>query len=192
LAVGALNFKEPKLASGMTKLRASLFAALFLAPIRANAGPETAFRADLDGDTRAEVFDIEGRGDSLTLTIRRPNQGSITAPNFARSVRPHVWARAGNSVTLRTNPRWSHPHFYEQMITISYVSNAYVVSRVQRMNRVDGLMREVITCDINFVTGQGSYQRREGAPITRFAIPARAPLVTAWPRTIGWPEACGN
>jgi hypothetical protein len=175
----------------MKKLAPLLFVLGTLAPINTHAGPEIDYRADLDGDTWAELFDIEANDGSLSLTIRRPDLGEIAVPNFAKSVRPHVWASVGNSVTLRTNSRWSHPHFYEQTITISFVNNKYVVSRVQRVNKLHGRMLQVSTCDINFVTGQGSYLGSGSARVTRFTFPAGPPLVSAWPAAFGWPAGCG-
>jgi hypothetical protein len=175
----------------MKRTALALTMACWLAASGAVAEPEPGFRADLDGDTWAELFDLTREKWVVSLAIRRPDLGVIEVPEIAFSTQPPVMARAGErAVTLKTRPVWSHPNFVEHTLTISYVNNAYVVSRWAIQTTTHGRARQVSTCDLNLVTGRGTASRPAPARSVNFTVPAGAPEVSTWRRTQAVPAPC--
>jgi hypothetical protein len=165
--------------------------AAYLCVGTATAEPEPGFRADLDGDTWAELFAVSVNKSAVSLTILRPDEPEIAIPNMAASREAPVFRRLGErSVTMKTRPVWRHPNFSEQTLTISYVNGEYLVTRMVYQTQIHSRGMQTRTCDVNFVTGAGTLRRTAPARTSAFTVPAGAPKVTDWTMARALPEAC--
>jgi hypothetical protein len=175
----------------MRNISVCIVAACLFVGTPATSEPEPDFRADLDGDTWAELFDLTREKWVVSLAIRRPDLDEIEIPNMAISAQPPLIARAGErAVTLKTKPVWQHPNFSEQTLTISYVNGEYVITRMMYQTQIHSRGMQTRTCDVNFVTGAGTLRRTGPARTSAFAVPAGAPKVTDWTMARALPEAC--
>lgn len=161
-------------------------AAALLLATPALAGGVRVASGDLDGDGRAERFELSDNGESLTtLTIRRPGKSDIVARDIAWSLEPAALSIARNGSLKLTS---SHigigrsPH--EQTLTIAYRGGEYRVVGITRGNwdRVEPALST--SCDINLSTGRGMVNNRA---VRR---PARAVAVTAWSWDRSLPAGC--
>jgi hypothetical protein len=175
----------------MKKTALALALACWLVTTGAAAEPEPGFRADLDGDTWAELFAVSVNKSAVSLTILRPDEPEIAIPNMAASREAPVLARAGaRAVTMKTRPVWQHPNFSEQTLTISYVNGEYMITRMMYQTQIHSRGMQTRTCDVNFVTGVGTFRRTGPARTSAFTVPAGAPKVTDWTMARALPEAC--
>jgi hypothetical protein len=168
-----------------------IVAACLIVGTAATAEPEPGFRADLDGDTWAELFAVSVNKTAVSLTIRRPDEPEIAIPNMTTSRTAPVFRRSGGrSVTMKTRPVWSHPNFSEQTLTISFVNGEYLVTRMVYQTQIHSRGMQTRICDVNFVTGAGTFRRTGPASATAFTVPASAPKVTDWTMARALPAPC--